>query len=85
MTAEELSELSDQELLEHARLMKKTRKYDAFIMGFLVGVALFASVRNGLGLLTFLPLVYPPIAARNHAQRKQVTAALQLRGLKLTQ
>lgn len=83
MSQAALNERSDDELIKHAKLMKKTKMFDAFIMGFLIGVALFSSVRNGFGLLTFLPLIYPPIAARNMAQRKAVKTLMDERGLTL--
>ncbi|MCX7554357.1 hypothetical protein OS175_10735 [Marinicella sp. S1101] len=83
MSKQDLSQLSDDELIKHAEIMKKTKRYDTFIMGFLVGVALFSTIKNGFGLLTFLPLIYPPIAARNMAQRKLVNALMDERGLTL--
>ncbi len=45
---------------------KTQRMYDAAIIGFLIGVAAYASFTGGFGLLTFLPLVYLPAAKKNH-------------------
>jgi len=77
-----LAELSDEDLLKEAKSSKSTRIFDAVLFGFLVGVAIYSSVANGFGLLTFLPLVYLPIAARNNAKNKKLNKILQERGLK---
>ena len=81
MLQEDLSTLTDEQLLKHAKLMKKTKIYDAVIVGFLAGVAIYSTVNNGFGLLTFLPLVYIPIAGRNNKKRTAVEAVLKERGL----
>jgi len=52
------------------------------IIGFLIGIAIFSTVKNGLDLLTFLPLVYIPIAARNKAKRKELENLLKEGNLK---
>lgn len=62
--------------------MKPTNLYDAVIFGFLVGIAIYSSVKNGFGLLTFLPLVYVPIAAKNKAKNKELANLLKERDLK---
>ncbi len=55
-----LAELTDEELLLEAKKNKPTMLYDTVIVGFLIGIAIYSSVKNGFGLLTFLPLVYTP-------------------------
>ena len=62
--------------------MKSTNLYDAVIFGFLIGIAIYSSVKNGFGLLTFLPLVYIPIAARNKTKKKELQKLLKERDLK---
>ncbi len=76
------SELTDEELLKAAKTMKPTKMYDAAIFGFLVGVAIYSTVKNGFGLLTFLPLIYLPVAGRNKKKRDELEKAMQERGLK---
>ena len=82
MKHKKLAELTDEELLQVSKKMKPTNLYDAVIFGFLVGVAIYSSVKNGLGLLTFLPLVYLPIAAKNKAKNKELEILQKERGLK---
>uniref|UniRef100_UPI00404A925C hypothetical protein n=1 Tax=Fulvivirga sp. TaxID=1931237 RepID=UPI00404A925C len=82
MKQRELSALTDEELLQEAKNMKPTKVYDSTIFGVLVGIAIYSSVANGFGLLTFLPLVYIPIANKNKTKRKEVERLLKERGLK---
>lgn len=74
--------LTDEALLEEAKRMKSTKIYDAVIFGFLAGVAIYSSVTNGFGWLTFLPLLYVPIATRNKAKNSELKKRLKERGLK---
>lgn len=79
-----LEELSDEALLQQAKQLKPTKLYDALIIGFLIGVAIFSSVRNGMGLLTFLPLIYLPVASKNRKKVEAVNKLLQERGLDMS-
>jgi hypothetical protein len=78
----ELSELTDQELLQEAKKSKSINLYDAVIFGILIGIAIYSTVKNGLGLLTFLPLIYIPIAAKNKIKNKALEKLLKERNLK---
>lgn len=82
MSKEELAVLTDKELLQEAKKSKKTKVYDAAIFGVLIGIAIYSSVKNGFGLLTFLPLVYLPIAAKNKIKNSELEKLLKERGLK---
>jgi hypothetical protein len=81
MDQKHLAELTDQELLQEVKKIKPTKLYDAVIFGFLVGIAIYSSMRNGFGLLTFLPLIYLPVAGRNKNKRKELRNLLKERGL----
>jgi hypothetical protein len=78
----ELSELTDQELLQEAKKNKPNSLYDAVIFGILIGIAIYSTVNNGFGLLTFLPLVYIPIAAKNKTKNIALEKLLKERNLK---
>jgi len=78
----ELSELTDDELLLEAKKAKSIKLYDSVIFGILIGIAIYSTVNNGLGLLTFLPLVYIPIAAKNKKKNKELEKLLKERNLK---
>lgn len=77
----QLSELTDEELLHEAKTLKPTKVYDAAIVGVLIGIAIYSSVANGFGLLTFLPFVYLPIAAKNKVKLKELKSVLKERNL----
>ncbi|NUY81961.1 FUSC family protein [Flavobacterium sp. MAH-1] len=82
MEQKELAAFTNEELLQEAKKVKSTNIYDAVIIGSLIGIALYSTIRNGFGLLTFLPLVYLPIAARNRAKKQEVESLLKERDLK---
>ena len=82
MMQKKISELTDQELLQEAKKSKSTNLYDALIFGILIGIAVYSTVNKGLGLLTFLPLVYTPIAAKNKTKNKALEKLLKERNLK---
>jgi hypothetical protein len=78
----EIKELTDQELLQEAKKFKPFVLYDKVIFGVLIGIALYSTINNGLGLLTFLPLVYIPIAAKNKIKNDKFEKLLKERNLK---
>jgi hypothetical protein len=82
MTQEELAALTDQELLQEAKKIKSTNLTDAIIIGVLIGIAIYSAVINGVGLLTFVPLVYLPIAVKNKVKNKGLEDLLKERNLK---
>lgn len=79
----EPSELTDQELLQEVKRNKKSSTIDAVIFGVLFGIAIFSIVNNGIGVLTFLPVVYIPIAAMNKRRNKALAEQLKERNLQL--
>lgn len=81
MNQKELSELTNEELLQEAKKIKSTNIYDAVIFGFLIGVAVYSAVKNGFGLLSFLPLIYIPISVKNKAKHKELERLLKERDL----
>jgi len=55
MKQEKLATLSDAELHQQAKDLKPTKQLDAAIIGFMVGIAIYSTIKHGIGLLTFLP------------------------------
>jgi hypothetical protein len=82
MKQKELVDLTNEELLQEAKKIKTNNIYDAAIFGFLIGVAVYSAIRNGFGWLTFLPLLYVPIAAKNKVRNREVEKLVKERGLK---
>lgn len=56
MNQKELSELTDQELLEEAKKLKSFSVTNAFIIGFLIGIVIFSIVKSTFGFLMLIPL-----------------------------
>jgi hypothetical protein len=56
MNRDELSRLSDQELLDEVKKIKPSPMIDAFFIGFLVGVIVYSVVASTWGFLTLIPL-----------------------------
>lgn len=56
MNQEELSQLTDQELLEVAKNNKPSPIIDAFFIGFLIGIIIFSVATSAWGFATLIPL-----------------------------
>lgn len=56
MNKEQLTQLSDKELLEYAKSAKPTPWIDAFLIGFLIGILIFAAAVSAWGLPMLIPL-----------------------------
>ena len=82
MSQKQLADFTDEELLQEVKKIKSTNIFDAVIIGLLIGIAVFSVVKNGFGLLTFLPLVYVPIAAGNKSKHRNLEKLLRERKLK---
>lgn len=77
MNQKKLETLTNEELSQEAKKGKTTKIYDAAIFGVLIGIAIYSSLKNGFGLLTFLPLVYLPIAAKNKIKNSELQKLLK--------
>ena len=58
MTAEELSKLSDEELLAEAKKRKPNAFMNAILIGFMIGIIVFSIVKSTVGLFTLIPLFF---------------------------
>jgi hypothetical protein len=57
MNQQELSQLSDNELLDEFRKIKPSPLMDAFFIGFLIGVIIFGVAASAWGFTILIPLV----------------------------
>ena len=53
---EELSKLTDQQLLEEAKKMKSSSIMHAFFIGAIIGVFIYGFLKNNFGLFALIPL-----------------------------
>lgn len=84
MKQKELSELTDQELLDEAKKMKSFSITNALIIGFLMGIVIYSFAKNSWGFLTLIPLyfVYKIVNDPKNARFKVIKKLLKERNLK---
>ena len=58
MKQRNLSELTDQELLEEEKKRKSTTIINALLIGFLIGIVCYSIMKNSLGFFTLIPLFF---------------------------
>lgn len=56
MTSNELSALTDQELLAEAKKLKSNAIINAVLIGVMIGVVIYSVAKNTWGFLTLIPL-----------------------------
>lgn len=56
MKQKELSQLTDQELLDEAKKMKSTSIMNAVLIGILIGIVFYCFAKNTWGFITLVPL-----------------------------
>jgi len=78
MHQEELSALSDQELLDLAKKAKSASIMSAFLIGLMIGVVIFSVVTKSVGFLTLFPLYLAFRVFNNPENNKRNEALKQL-------
>ena len=81
MTQEELSQLSDEELLEFAKNNKPSPIIDALFIGFLVGIIIFSAASSTRGFITLVPLVLIYVFLKKPKQYEAMKKELKKRNL----
>ena len=81
MKQKELSELTDQELLDEAKKMKASSIAHAFVIGLMVGVVVYSVVKNTWGFLTLIPLFFIYKLTRNSGRNEELKRLLKERKL----
>ena len=76
-----LSELNVQELMAEEKKRKSALTLHAFLIGLAVGIAVYSTVKHGLGLFTSFPLLYIVFSIRASNKLKSVRAELKSRTL----
>ena len=82
MNQKELSELTDQELLEEAKKMKSTSKINAALVGFFAGIIIYSIIVNSLGFFTLIPLFFIYKLVNNPKNNEALEKLLKERKLK---
>ena len=84
MNQKELSELTNEELLEVAKKHKSASIWSALVIGFMIGIVIFSVASNSVGFFTLIPLyfVYRMVSANKNNQGEELEELLKERGLK---
>ncbi|MEM7574627.1 MAG: FUSC family protein [Bacteroidota bacterium] len=81
MTIEELSALSDAELREKAKIMKRSEILHALVIGLMAGVVIYSVVANSWGFFTLIPLFFISRLLRQSDEYKALKSVLAERKL----
>ena len=82
MNQKDYGALSDEELLIEAKKMKSSNFTSAVLIGCMIGIAIYSTVKNGFGFFTLFPLFFNFIVFKNAPQKKALEAELKQRNLK---
>jgi len=77
MKTENLSEFSDQEILQKWKSLKTNKIIDAIIVGMTIGIFFYSVVRNGFGFFTFFPLIIGYLIVKNSKNNKLLEKEIQ--------
>ena len=76
-----LAQLSAEALIAEEKKRKSAAMLHAFIIGLAVGIAVYSTVKNGFGILTFFPVLFMWSSNRASNKLKIVRAELKARSL----
>jgi hypothetical protein len=82
MNKKEISELTDQELLDADKKMKPNPITDAVLIGFLIGIIIFSVAKSTWGFLTLIPLFFIYKLLNKGKKKKVLQEELKKRELK---
>ena len=77
-----MTELTDQELLEKKKKVKSSQMISALLIGALIGIAIYSTVKNGLGFFTFFPIFFVFLLVKNSPDLKTIEKEVKSRNLK---
>ena len=83
MIQKELSELTNEDLLLEGKKIKSTNIVNAVLFGVMIGVATWSTVKYGLGIITFFPVLFIQMLFKNNARKKAFEKELKERNLTL--
>ena len=83
MIQKELSELTNEELLLEGKKIKSGNIVNAVLFGVIIGVATWSTVKYGLGIITFFPVLFIQMLLKNNARKKAFEKELKERNLTL--
>lgn len=82
MKPEELSKLTDEELLAESKKIIPNPVLDAFLIGFSVGIVIYGVVKNGFGFFLLFPLFFVHQLLKKSKKHTAIEKLLKERNLK---
>ena len=83
MERKNLSELTDQELLQESKKTKSASIMNAVLIGFLIGIVIYSIIENGFGFFILIPLFFAYKLINNSKyEAKELENLLKERNLK---
>ena len=81
MNQKELSQITDEELLELVKQNKPSPIFDAFFIGFLVGILVYGAAANAWGFIILLPLFLIYVFLKKPKRYKSLKNEMEKRNL----
>lgn len=81
MDTKNLSELSDEALLEEGKKRKKDNTFLSFAFGITIGITLYSTLKHGIGFFTFFPLFFAPVLYKINGEHQAVKKEIESRKL----
>lgn len=82
MNKKELSELTDQQLLDKAKKFKSTSIINALLIGLMIGIVIWSVAKSTVGLFTLIPIFFAYKLLNNSKNDKALKELLKERNLK---
>lgn len=77
----EIEKLSDEELLGESKKAKSMLIISCVLIGFLVGISIFSTFKNGVGFFTFFPIFFVFLIVNNQKNNKAIAEEIKSRKL----
>ena len=81
MTQQDLTTLTDKQLLEQRKKAKSSNIAIAVLTGMMIGVAVFGAVKGGLSFFTFFPLIFFGLFFNAQKKKRAVEKEVKSRNL----
>lgn len=82
MNPKDVSQITDQELLELLENNKPSPLIDAFFIGFLVGILIYSAAANGWGFVMLIPLFLIYLFLKKPKRYEELRKEMEKRNLK---
>jgi len=76
------STLTDEELLESSKKLKRSAITSALLIGLMIGIIIYSVLNHTIGLVTLIPLFFVYRMVKNDKKNQALREELKKRGLK---